>query len=105
MAMRGGWPSESGRKAGKGVEREVRGKKQPKAGFKLSRSERIKSKKLIYPLSTSDKIVFITNDFGVGFRKEDLEDLGCPCHIPIDVMLKEINGACYNEWKVHFQEV
>ncbi len=36
---------------------------------KVARSNRIKERNIVYPLSSANKIVFITNQYGNGFRK------------------------------------
>lgn len=64
-----------------------------------SRSECIRDKNIVYPSSTQDKIVFITNKYGNGFRRENIEDYGVASHIRMERMLADINGVCYREWK------
>lgn len=51
---------------------------------KASRTKRIKEKNIVFPLSNPNKIVFITNQYGNGFRKEKLEDFDCPAHIHVE---------------------
>lgn len=71
----------------------------------MARTKRIKEKNVIYPLSNPNKIVFITNQYGTGFKKEKLEDFDCPAYIHVEDMLREVNEACYHQWKIHHEKL
>ena len=54
---------------------------------------------MIYPASTEDKFVFVSNLDGAGFQREVF--LTCPASVPIDDMLYKINVGCYKQWEVN----
>lgn len=70
-----------------------------------SRSERIRDRNVVYPMSSREKIVFISNRYGNGFRGEPIEEFEVPSHIPVDGMLGEVNRACYLQWKNFHDEL
>ena len=68
----------------KDLDKSLKSDKELEKQKKLTRTKRIKQKNVIYPLSTPHKIVFITNQYGNGFKKEKMENFDCPSFIPID---------------------
>ena len=52
---------------------------------------------MIYPASTEDKFIFVSNLDGAGFQREVY--LSCPPSIPIEGMLHRINVDCYKQWE------
>ena len=53
---------------------------------------------MIYPSSTEDKFIFVSNMDGAGFQRETY--LTCPPTVPLDNMINAVNVACYKQWEV-----
>lgn len=68
-----------------------------------SRMSRIKDKRTIFPSSTLNKIVFVSNYEGNGFQRENIFTSDAPEQIDLDCMIKGVNRACYEQWKMVFE--
>lgn len=53
----------------KDYDKPVDSEKEIQLSGKAGRTKRIKEKNIVYPLSNANKIVFITNQYGNGFKK------------------------------------
>jgi hypothetical protein len=68
-----------------------------------SRLSRIKDKRTVFPSSTLNKIVFVSNYDGNGFQRENIFTSDFPELIDLDGMIKGVNRVCYEQWKKVFE--
>ena len=68
-----------------------------------SRISRIKDKRTIFPSSTINKIVFVSNYDGNGFQRENIFTSDVPEQIDLDGMINGVNKVCYEQWKKVFE--
>lgn len=57
---------------------------------------------MVFPESTLNKIVFISNTEGSGFQRENIYTYDVPSHIDLEVMINGINKVCFNQWRSTF---
>ena len=61
--------------------------------------DKLKSNSFDFPLSTPDKLVFVSNKYGNGFKRTSLPS--ALEEFPVEEMKGEVDGRCYSTWKEH----